>query len=53
MCDFVNISVTEDDIGDPDDLEHADHNSHATEHFPGHTAKDLGRVLNLDLPYLT
>lgn len=37
--------LTEDDIGDPDDLEHTDHNSHSTEHFPGHTAKDLASIL--------
>ena len=43
LCNIVVISVAEDDIGDPDDLDHTEHNSHTTDHFPGHTAKDLGK----------
>ena len=43
---IVCVSVTEDDIGDPDDLDHTEHNGHSTDHFPGHTSKDLGKILS-------
>ena len=35
--------VTEDDIGDPDDLDHGDVHQQSGVNYPGHSAKDLGK----------
>lgn len=37
--------LTEDDIGDPDDLEGVDNQGHMGMHFPKHSAKDLASIL--------
>lgn len=40
----IFITVTEDDIGDPDDLDHGDTHQHTGVSYPGHSAKDLGKT---------
>lgn len=42
---YCVVSVTEDDIGDPDDLDSGDSSHHTGVHYPGHSAKDLGKLM--------
>lgn len=41
-----SISVAEDDIGDPDDLDHGDNQQHSGVSYPGHSSKDLGKDIS-------